>query len=409
MKLLRKTTVATPEAYCFYLPSVHIGGCEFALIRFAMYLSEELKQKVYYVDYANEETSLARRELMNTAVVFIDYTDDKQQYDAFAEPVCIVAPYTMHGQIPLFRNAKVLYWLVHPDSPKWLMHRALLTRKELRKESRKLDKHRAIACMDLACYRESQKQLDLALNKQYIPVPCVSKQRRVSPELIDEQVINLAWLGRLDGDKIYAVINLLENFNAYETPRQKRLHIIGDGDSRNLIDESLYPQVEIVWASVLVNEVLDDYLIEHVDILCAMGTSCLEGANLALPTVLLTYSLEFIKTGTFHWLYDMQDYTLGYKTQDEGEYQVFKRTPLSEIIETIYEQKQKERVGARCLAYSQNYHSLEMAARELMKHAALTSYALESPIVPRKMPFFKRLRRGFRKKMKGLFLKMIAR
>ena len=117
------------DAYCFYFPSLSVGGCEFAFIRFAKYLSINLNKKVYYVDYSNITTSLARKELNKTPVIFIDYEEDKKIYDLFTENICMIAPFTMHGQIPKFKNTKVLYWLMHPENVNWLEIRARLKKR----------------------------------------------------------------------------------------------------------------------------------------------------------------------------------------------------------------------------------------------------------------------------------------
>ena len=378
------------NTYCFYFPSLSVGGCEFAFIRFAKYLSTILNKKVYYVDYPDIATSLARKELKGTSVTFIDYIDGQNSYDLFEEEVCMIAPFTMHGQIPKFKNTKVLYWLMHPENVNWLKSRAQLKKKKLISEIKKLNNKNAISCMDLVCFNETQKFFKFKLKKQYVPVPCNVKNKIAPATLIDNDTINIAWLGRLDSDKIYALINLLEQFDSYKTNLKKKIHIIGSGSSKELIDETKY-KIDIVWTSTLLNDDLDNYLIDHVDILFAMGMSCLEGANLRIPTILLSYGLEFFQTDTYHWLFGMSDYTLGYNVKHETEYALFKRVNFSAVINAIYLQNKKEQYGRLCLEYSNSHHTLDAATRCLITYCDITKYRLEKPLVPKKKNIFKRI------------------
>lgn len=244
--------------------------------------------------------------------------------------------------------------------------------------------------MDLVCFNETQRKFKFKLKQQYVPVPCKLKKMNAPATLIDGNTINLAWLGRLDNDKIYALINLLDRFDAYKTNLKKKIHIIGTGSSKALVDEAKY-NIEFVWTSTLLNEELDDYLINNVDILLAMGTSCLEGANLHLPTVLLSYGLEPFQTDIYHWLFEMSDYTLGYNVKHEEMYNLFNKVSFSEVIETIYQQNKKERYGQLCFEYSQNNHTLEVATECLMNYCNETKYRLEEPLFPKKKNVLKQV------------------
>ena len=60
------------------------------------------------------------------------------------------------------------------------------------------------------------------------------------------------------------------------------------------------------------NRELDNFLLNNIDVMFAMGTAALEAARLAIPTVLLDVSYVPIKDDyIFKFLFDTVDYTLG--------------------------------------------------------------------------------------------------
>ncbi|MDR2609646.1 MAG: glycosyltransferase [Rickettsiales bacterium] len=93
--------------FCFYLPSLDV--CEYAelLVALSKYLSEQLGFDVYYIDY---KEGFATRQLKNSEVKFIYYTDGMEVVEQNI-PFNIILPATLAFQMPKFKNvfSKVVF------------------------------------------------------------------------------------------------------------------------------------------------------------------------------------------------------------------------------------------------------------------------------------------------------------
>ena len=79
--------------------------------------------------------------------------------------------------------------------------------------------------------------------------------------------IRIGWLGRLDYDKIYSVLNLADNLIALEQPKPIDLYVIGDGNAKSLIKLSKYcPQIRFIFTSYMYGEERDAFLRKNIDI-----------------------------------------------------------------------------------------------------------------------------------------------
>ena len=102
--------------------------------------------------------------------------------------------------------------------------------------------------------------------------------------------INIGYIGRLDCDKIFSLINVLDNLSLYNTSFKKNVHIIGCGDRKHLITNNKSykdANINIIFTGFLLDNDKYDYLYNNVDILFSMGTSSLDGALVKIPSVLI--------------------------------------------------------------------------------------------------------------------------
>jgi hypothetical protein len=124
--------------------------------------------------------------------------------------------------------------------------------------------------------------------------------------------INIGWLGRLDEDKIFSVINILDNLNNYNTDKRKFFHIIGSGISSHLIEPSKYKNINIIFNGTILNEDKTKYLIDNFDIAFSMGTSSIESAALKIPTIVpLSFEKYTYISNGFTKFFELSDYNLG--------------------------------------------------------------------------------------------------
>jgi hypothetical protein len=102
---------------------------------------------------------------------------------------------------------------------------------------------------------------------------------------------------------------------AFAQKKKIRFLIIGEGPFKREISAL---NVNHEWFSIemigsLKPDVLDNYLMEHTDVLTAMGTSALEGAKLGIPTILLDISYYPVKGDyNFRWLHETKNFDLAH-------------------------------------------------------------------------------------------------
>lgn len=351
------------NSVCFFLPSRTVGGYEFLFIRFSKILSS-MGLKVYYVDYKD---ALASTQLQNTNITMINYQDNMKEIN-IDEPLHIITPITWAYQMPCFKNpdSKVYFYNAHPLSSEWTIYRSGMNFRTFVKFIKKLNSRRALCYMDFSCYDSMKRKTELKLDPIYVPVfNDTLADRNISSSFISDSEINLAWLGRLDEDKIYSVLNLLNNFNQYVTGLKKRIHIIGDGAAKNLIKQEDYPNLEIIFTGTIITGQLQDYMIKNIDLLFAMGMSLLEGAVLKIPAVLTLSSEIPLRSKQYVWLHHLSRFTLGIYENYPGHHNCT-ITGFDDVLDEIYIKKEKERCSIKAHQYFLKYHSVHTAINHLL-------------------------------------------
>ncbi|MBR6721937.1 glycosyltransferase [bacterium] len=356
-----------PKNIIFFLPSKILGGYETCFFRWAKFLSEKLCQNVYFIDYKD---GICTNELAKSKVKLIKYKDGKI-LNLPAHSVTIL-PITWAYQFKLsfLKNTKFLFWVAHPKALTWLACRSKKSIKFLEKFIKNADKYKAIKCMDLSC-KNSIRNVDLS--ERYLPVFVPSTNLKASRNLINGQEINIGWLGRLDKDKINSLLNILENYNNYETSKKKIIHIIGSGTEENLVKPEHYENIEIKLLGRVMNKELDNYMINNVDILFGMGASLLEAAKLNIPATLVKISDIQFDDNKYILLSNLNSYILGYIQDDDVA--TCKKNTIDEILDDIYINCKKEELGDFCYKYYQKYHSLEYSVFCLMQSLTETKYS----------------------------------
>jgi len=353
------------HSFLFYLPSRIIGGYEFLFIRLAAFLSDKMGFEVYYVDYND---GFARTQLANTKIKFINYTEQNMLIDLDC-PINLIAPITMSYEIPVLKSlgSKLIFWCAHPKSIEWLSYRSGLKDSALNDFLLKLSNSASICFMDWACWNNTKNTSPIKFKEIYVPVfanetgyPPIKDIHNLSDE------INIGWLGRLDEDKIFSLINLIDNLYNLQTEKKKNIHIIGDGNAKHLINTKKYSdKLNLIFASTLINDKLQQYLLSKIDILFAMGISALEAASLQIPSVVVFLSDESTDSTDFLWLFDSQKYTLGYYKEQKDKANL-KITPFQEIINEIYTFNRKEDLGLKCYNYFMKNHNINVTIGKLL-------------------------------------------
>ena len=223
--------------------------------------------------------------------------------------------------------------------------------------------------MDLSC-KNSIKNIDFPQN--YIPVFVPSSDKKAITNLINNQEINIAWLGRLDKDKINSLLNILDNFNKYKTIKKKIIHIIGSGTEEFLIKPDNYKSLEIKLLGRKTNEELDNYIVNKIDILFGMGASLLEAAKLNVPSVLVKISDTQFYDDEYILLSNLKEYILGYiNNEDVADSKI---NTMKDLLDDIYIHRKKEEYQKMCYEHYKKHHSIEYSSFCLMQSLSQTKY-----------------------------------
>lgn len=376
------------KSLTFFYAAPKVGGIQLLFIRLANYLSD-LNYKVYYIDY----TDGFSRDKLNKKVNIINYFGNNVltiNHDTF-----LITPLSnlisiLTGKIILSKKVKLFFWCVHPyelldffpliitfkkifnlGSQKIKKYLDLLFKKDiiiLKNLTEFLYNYNSFVFMDNETFTKSKELLELNIdNPNYLPIPLEKSLKIPNYNLINNDEINIAWLGRLVDFKIFPLINLIENSNISVQKFNKKinLHIIGSGNKEHLIKNiNISDKLNIIYKGTMVGNELEEYLLNKVDILFAMGTSCLEGARLGIPSVCYDYSYNYIHLDyKFNWLYQFMDFVLGREINTLKAQNI---NTFDEILNEIYINNNKKLIGEKSHDYFLNNHEIKAVSKLLI-------------------------------------------
>jgi hypothetical protein len=170
--------------------------------------------------------------------------------------------------------------------------------------------------------------------------------------------------------KYYILKKALEELNRLQPELDLRIEvtIIGSGDYIKKLNNDVLTMnhISVLFIDNIAPHLLDDFLLDDVDILMAMGTSALEGAKLGTPTLLLDVAYGEVPSGyLFQWLHERKGFSLGDvldpKHFAQGNHSLADR--LEEALEDYMG------VSARAAEHFKNFHSLPTVAEKLLTFA----------------------------------------
>ncbi len=242
---------------------------------------------------------------------------------------------------------------------------------------------------DLACKiaAESKYQLNKKFRPKYLPLYFKHdiEKKDVSKSIINKDVYNIAWLGRLSTTKCFSLLNLIKKYNDIKADRKKRLHIIGDGLFKESLEKEINKikdlDIEIIFKGTLTGNELDSYLINNIDILFAMGTSMLNGAALHLPVAGVSEtSNSKLDLDRFIWLFNEEGLLLSLPDTEELINKITKKAQtLQTILDNVYKEFQKEKIGEHCYQYYlKTYTDIEGTINTLFEHINASTLTYKS-------------------------------
>lgn len=336
----------------FFFPSKTLGGAQTLFIR----LIKRLHADGFKLGYVDFSSGTMRKSLAQyTDIQFIDF-ELMGSNGLHLEPQSIVITgFNFINLVSLYfqPNVQFLFWFLSPyNLPIRNLSRKLKVKLEeiaLIKRSYKgfynyttaLDAE-CVYFMDGLCFElngEPNTKYDPYL-PLYLDLPKSEKTYDVSSTRL-----NLSWVGRIDlSMKYHCVVYLIQQFEFIKkNPKYKdvTLIIIGDGAGgekiRNLCSSSHYNKDIKLIKSIPYND-LHSYMLKNIDVVFAHGTTCLESASLAIPTVCLDAGIYEFKSGyKFKWLFTRDKYDVG-KTEFNAEFSG-RGITLAETIEQVIKQR----------------------------------------------------------------------
>lgn len=358
----------------FFFRKGVIAKGDFALFyRIGEYIANNTDYEVFCVNNSNPEI---QKEYLESKIHFCNITSTNIKC---FEDAIFVASYNqlffLLEEIKELNKARMILLFMHPQINKW-MSLQLSMHNKTKKFLKLLKKNDAYGLMDKANLLATQRHNEIELEDRYFPVVFNEAfENYEEPKLVENNMINIAWFGRLDGDKIYSFTNFLDNLIGFEFGMPITVHLIGDGNAKKLIDISKYsPQMRFVFNSYLYGEEKNKYLRENVDIVVAMGICALDAASLKIPTILPIVTSHKSRSNKFIWLCETKDFTLG--TDEEDIVDLGCKTHTADyIIRMIYSENKKSEIGERCFLYAKENFTLEKNAQEylnLIENTSLT-------------------------------------
>lgn len=347
----------------FFYPSKVVGGAEYLFYRMAKQLVDR-GFEVSYIDY--EKGFIANKIKTNQDNInVIKY--NIFNYYKLEKTTTLIVPLSFLFAVPSFFRGdfKVFLWSIHPKTLEYIvktLHKYSLQSDNLTVYAdfmRSFIQLKGLYFMDLDNFYYQNKIFDLKIREvSYLPIPCPMKEgKKTFSET--KKSIDIGWLGRLSSEKRYSVANIIDNCNRYLTENQDEkinLHIIGEGDYADYLkSKETNDRLSVFFVGTLVGKALDDYLLDHVEVMFAMGTSALEASALRIPTVILDHSLiPFDIENKFRFLYESDEFSLGNSYEEK----LTKTThSFQDIVEIIKSPKKLKQKGEECYSYFIENHS----------------------------------------------------
>jgi hypothetical protein len=326
---------------CFYFPYHEVSGVPVLFFRMANELALLNKLiKVYVIDYIDGPISRNLDDSNNIILLpFVDGKSVSPPEDAILVMQSIL-PYSIRPELKILPDTKLVFWNLHPDClvPSLIplpylrslqnknfdlysflartLYRSLI--RDLREFTEHAITKKALWFMDQPNLDKTSKYLFKSfLDVDFVPVPALGSKLNKSKVLPEKDTLNFTWVGRLCDFKSYILMYTIKKLSSLAFGQKKKIRflIIGEGPFKREISAL---NVDHEWFSIemfgsLRPDVLDNYLLEHTDVLTAMGTSALEGAKLGIPTILLDISYYPVKGDyKFRWLHETKNFDLAH-------------------------------------------------------------------------------------------------
>ncbi|OOE00230.1 hypothetical protein BO219_13540 [Anoxybacillus kestanbolensis] len=375
------------KSITFFYPSKKVGGAQFLFVRLANTLAG-MGYKTFVIDYP--DGFLTKN--ISREVFCIEYKDGMTVSIDF-DTHLILPPIYLNRMNSLFKikdNAEVfcLFWSLAPhnilmnirgfyrfsklvrssDLEKYFFIFRPFTYVKYQRMLRKIHQLKGIVYMDYPNFQKNNEVFRIGVKPQYVPIPIDTTylKQKEKLSLLNSSEINIGWLGRLGEEKIQSIIKVWNDINSLKKLlREQKIifHVIGDGEYRKELERiSKKMSFNIVFKGTMNNVDVNNYIINNIDIIFAMGTSALESAYSKVPTISLDFSYSSIpKDYRYLWLYEREGYSLGNPVSKKNKNIHTIRKVLNDL-RTSYES-----IAEKCFNYTKANHSMSKTVEILFE------------------------------------------
>ena len=367
----------------FIFPYRGVGGVPLLFLRLAHAIAQKLHYRCVLVDYA--DGYMATRADINVVEVQ-HYTDDVKTHISGNSIVLFqtMSPWSIFPGLSISNDVSVLFWNCHPSnlaveipglrnsaSPRiqFISNFVLRSFKlQVRKFTSHLVDSRSIIFMDFENLYSARKATGLSLEKPvYVPIPAKSYELRDIRARNANATIHLCWIGRVVDFKVFILKRLIGDLSILAQDQSLKLTVIGSGSHLKELKDycKLVSSYRIHLVEHLEEPELNKFIVNEVDILCAMGTSALEGAKFGVPVILLDISyVDVPETYVYRWLFDRDGSTLGEVLRNYDS----TGSSLRSLRALLKEFSVSENtVSLKTYSYFQENHSIDMVMKRLLK------------------------------------------
>lgn len=369
--------------YCFYYPhSQVISGGLFYFYKLAEFLSLNKKNSVYVVNYKDSKyTEIYKEQYTSTNIKFLNY---EETYGSLDDDTIF---FTYLNMLPLMlesfkhlKKARIFLIDFHPHSHLFLINNLGIKKEKTIKDLFNIFyETNSLSFMDKSCLEVVNEISCKEFLPQYIPAFLENTNVEfANSQIVDTAKINVGCVCRLDRDKIYTVINFLDNLYQCNLSKPIRVHVVGDGNSKHCINLEKYKdKLDIIMTSYLYGNDLKLYFSQNVDIAFNFGVAALDMAAQKLPVVIPMYQETPHNIDKYYFLFDTKDYILGCKEELVEKYGIRTYT-TKEILELIYAGNNKEILGNKCYEYLINNHMANLSVEKFVEYAKDSNLTFET-------------------------------
>lgn len=413
------------NSICFYFPYHEDSGVPVLFYRMANAVAQ--KRPDISVSVIDFENGAMARNLLSLPNIHLIVFEKNKKVSPSKDSVLVMqtfVPYYWPDELDLGSDQKIFFWNLHPQNliPSLLpipflrelpmnnfgvyrfcskFYKTLFS--NLRAYVQLLQDKEALYFMDKSNLDFSAKYLFTNIEtKQFLPVPAVSSsvELNFNEEKTLKNIINVGWVGRLCDFKSYILvytINKLSDISHRFDSKKFVYHIVGDGPFLDYIKNKikLSENISVIFHGSVPHDKLDNFINDNFDVVTAMGTSALEGAKLAKPTILLDFTFKKIeKDYLFREIHDTVGFDLAHvitgKDYENGNDTLFEIINGIVLNYNLHAQKAFE--------YYENNHSIEKVQELFVKKALNTklSFSMIDASILKKsklLKFYNKLRK----------------